>query len=104
MKLLLNPFCLGNICRSPIAEAVFRQKSSAVAPNIRCDSAETADWRIGSPRYQPMQEAAFAQEINMSKLRARQVSIHDFKNFDLIIVMDQKQSCKFKFSFSRRSW
>ena len=82
--------CLGNICRSPTAEALFRQKSSAVELNISCDSAGTADWHIGSPPYQPMQEAALVRGINMSKLRARQISIHDFTNFDLIIVMDEK--------------
>ena len=82
--------CLGNICRSPTAEALFRQKSSAVELNISCDSAGTADWHIGSPPYRPMQEAALARGINMSKLRARQISIHDFTNFDLIIAMDEK--------------
>jgi len=88
--------CLGNICRSPAAEALFRQKTSALKLDISCDSAGTADWHIGSPPYQPMQEAALARGINMSKLRARQAFIHDFTSFDLIIAMDEKNRANLK--------
>ncbi|MEM9436203.1 MAG: low molecular weight protein-tyrosine-phosphatase [Pseudomonadota bacterium] len=74
--------CLGNICRSPSAEAVAR------AAGIDCDSAGTAGWHVGKPPYGPMQEAAKARGLHMSDLRARQLTAADFERFDLILVMD----------------
>lgn len=74
--------CLGNICRSPSAEAVARDAG------LSCDSAGTGSWHIGKPPYGPMQDAARARGINMSDLRARQFSARDFGDFDLIIGMD----------------
>ncbi|MEO1705448.1 MAG: low molecular weight protein-tyrosine-phosphatase [Pseudomonadota bacterium] len=74
--------CLGNICRSPTAEAVAR------ARGIDCDSAGTAGWHVGKAPYAPMQEAASARGYTMSDLRARQLTRADFEAFDLIIVMD----------------
>ncbi|MFA3919638.1 low molecular weight protein-tyrosine-phosphatase [Ruegeria hyattellae] len=76
--------CLGNICRSPAAEAVFR----ALMPEAHTDSAGTSDWHVGRPPYAPMQEAAGARGIDMSDLRGRQFSRADFDLFDLIIAMD----------------
>ncbi|MCL6283425.1 low molecular weight phosphotyrosine protein phosphatase [Ruegeria sp. 2012CJ41-6] len=76
--------CLGNICRSPAAEAVFR----ALMPEAHTDSAGTSDWHVGKPPYAPMQAAARARGIDMSDLRGRQFSGADFKRFDLIIAMD----------------
>ncbi|MEP4196751.1 MAG: low molecular weight protein-tyrosine-phosphatase [Aliishimia sp.] len=76
--------CLGNICRSPTAEAVFR----ATCPEIPCDSAGTGGWHVGDPPYGAMQEAASARGIDMSELRARQFVAGDFGAFDLIIAMD----------------
>ncbi|MEM8590926.1 MAG: low molecular weight protein-tyrosine-phosphatase [Pseudomonadota bacterium] len=75
--------CLGNICRSPTAEAVARGKG------ISCDSAGTAGWHVGKPPYGPMQEAASARSIDMAGLRARQLEPADFDRFDLLIVMDE---------------
>ncbi|ABF63408.1 low molecular weight protein-tyrosine-phosphatase [Ruegeria sp. TM1040] len=77
--------CLGNICRSPAAEAIFRES----CPNIQCDSAGTAGYHVGSPPYPEMAKAARARGIDMSDLRARQFCAEDFRNFDLIVVMDQ---------------
>jgi protein-tyrosine phosphatase len=76
--------CLGNICRSPTAEAVFR----AVCPEIDCDSAGTGDWHVGDPPYGPMQAAARSRGLEMANLRARQFAATDFDRFDLIIAMD----------------
>ncbi|WP_372574519.1 low molecular weight protein-tyrosine-phosphatase [Ruegeria jejuensis] len=76
--------CLGNICRSPAAEAVFRD----IMPEAQTDSAGTSDWHVGKPPYAPMQAAARMREIDMSDLRARQFSTADFDRFDLIIGMD----------------
>jgi len=76
--------CLGNICRSPAAEGVFRAR----APHHTTDSAGTSGWHIGDPPYGPMQKAARARGIDLSDLRARQFEAEDFNKFDLIIGMD----------------
>ncbi len=76
--------CLGNICRSPAAEGVFR----SCMPDTVTDSAGTSDWHVGDPPYGPMQDAARARGIDLSDLRARQFIRADFDRFDLIIAMD----------------
>ncbi|WP_306153758.1 low molecular weight protein-tyrosine-phosphatase [Roseovarius sp. MMSF_3281] len=76
--------CLGNICRSPAAEGVFR----TLAPELETDSAGTGSWHIGEPPYGPMQAAARARGHDISNLRARQFKAQDFMAFDLIIGMD----------------
>lgn len=76
--------CLGNICRSPTAEAVFRR----LMPQFPCDSAGTSGWHVGEPPYGPMQKVAAARGIGLSDLRARQVKPEDFDAFDLIVAMD----------------
>ncbi|MFZ5962438.1 low molecular weight protein-tyrosine-phosphatase [Thalassococcus sp. BH17M4-6] len=80
--------CLGNICRSPSAEAVVRAKAAARGVTVEVDSAGTGDWHVGSPPYGPMQEALAARGYNASDLRARQVRRADFDRFDLIVAMD----------------
>lgn len=77
--------CLGNICRSPAAEGVFR----TLCPQVMTDSAGTSDWHVGAPPYGPMQSAAKQRGFDFSNLRARQFSVNDFSAFDLIIAMDQ---------------
>ncbi len=76
--------CLGNICRSPAAEVVFR----AIAPDLITDSAGTAGWHVGKPPYGPMQVAAETRRYDLSDRRARQFQRDDFNRFDLIIAMD----------------
>lgn len=76
--------CLGNICRSPAAEGVFR----TLAPGVTSDSAGTAGWHSGRAPYGPMQVAAKARGYDLSDLRARQFLSGDFNRFDLIIAMD----------------
>jgi protein-tyrosine phosphatase len=76
--------CLGNICRSPTAEAVLRQR----APDLSIDSAGTSNWHVGNPPHPPMQRAAHKAGYDMSDLRARQISSSDFNAFDLILAMD----------------
>jgi protein-tyrosine phosphatase len=80
--------CLGNICRSPTAEAVTRTKAAARGLDLTIDSAGTGDWHISKPPYGPMQDVAQAQGYDMSMLRARQVRKADAGDFDLIIAMD----------------
>ncbi|MEN8658266.1 low molecular weight protein-tyrosine-phosphatase [Marivita sp.] len=81
--------CLGNICRSPTAEAVTRDKAAARGLTLALDSAGTGNWHIGKPPYGPMQEAARIKGYDLSMLRARQVVQADFTQFDLIVVMDK---------------
>ena len=76
--------CLGNICRSPAAEGVFRAR----APHHATDSAGTSGWHIGDAPFGPMQKAAQARGVDLSDLRARQFVAKDFDRFDLIIGMD----------------
>lgn len=80
--------CLGNICRSPTAQAVTRAKALERGLEIVLDSAGTGDWHIGKPPYAPMQEAARARGYDLSSLRARQVVGADGDAFDLIVAMD----------------
>ena len=82
--------CLGNICRSPTAECIFREKAKISKLDIFCDSAGTASWHVGSFPYEPMQLAAKDRGFDISKLRARQIKIADFNEFDLLVVMDQE--------------
>ena len=82
--------CLGNICRSPTAECIFKEKAKISKLDIFCDSAGTASWHVGSFPYQPMQLAAKDRGFDISKLRARQIKIADFNEFDLLVVMDQE--------------
>lgn len=76
--------CLGNICRSPAAEGVFR----ALCPEAETGSAGTSSWHVGEPPYGPMQAAARARGLDISDLRARQFRRDDFAAFDLIVAMD----------------
>jgi len=84
--------CLGNICRSPTAEAVFRAVAAREAPdlNIEIDSAGTAGYHIGEPPDARSQEAARRRGYDLSALRARIVAAEDFEQFDFILAMDRE--------------
>ncbi len=82
--------CLGNICRSPAAEAVFRHMAGAGALADGADSAGTAGWHEGKPPYPPMVRAAAARGYDLRPLRARRFSRDDFARFDLILGMDSE--------------
>ncbi|MFV2052020.1 low molecular weight protein-tyrosine-phosphatase [Aliiroseovarius sp. YM-037] len=82
--------CLGNICRSPTAEAVMRVKAKTAGLAVTLDSAGTSGWHIGEPPYGPMQAAAMVRGYDLSTLRARAFTSDDFDRFDLIIGMDDK--------------
>lgn len=77
--------CLGNICRSPTAEAVLRAR----LPVARIDSAGTGDWHVGKPPYGPAIDAARRRGYDLTTGRARQVDVGDFARFDLILAMDR---------------
>jgi len=82
--------CLGNICRSPAAEGVFRRvcQEQGVADQIRIDSAGTANWHAGKPPDVRAVMAAKARGVDISGLRARQATAADFYDFDFVIAMD----------------
>jgi protein-tyrosine phosphatase len=84
--------CLGNICRSPTAEGVFRHLLAQDAPGlpIEIDSAGTADYHIGAAPDPRSQRAALGRGIDISDLRGRQVTEDDFSRFDLILAMDRQ--------------
>jgi protein-tyrosine phosphatase len=78
--------CLGNICRSPLAEGILKQKTKHL--NLTIDSAGTAGYHIGKSPDPRAVAIAKKHDINISKLKARQLSRIDFENFDTIYVMD----------------
>ena len=82
--------CMGNICRSPTAEGVFRAalKQARLDHPIRIDSAGLGDWHVGQPPDRRAIEAANRRGYNLSKLRARQVTAADFSRFGWILAMD----------------
>jgi len=82
---------MGNICRSPTAEGVFRRLVRERAPDvdIEIDSAGTHDYHVGDPPDQRAIAAAARRGIDLTGLRARMVEESDFERFDLIVVMDR---------------
>jgi protein-tyrosine phosphatase len=83
--------CMGNICRSPTAEAVFRHKVERAGAGefILCDSAGTHDYHIGDPPDPRTQAAALKRGYPMHHLRGRQVARADFEAFDHLLAMDR---------------
>lgn len=87
MRILM--VCLGNICRSPLAEGLLRHKVSKKKLPWTVDSAGTAAYHIGNPPDHRMILTSKAKGIDISGLCARQFTAIDFVNFDRIYVMDQ---------------
>lgn len=81
--------CLGNICRSPLAEGIMLKLISEHQLNIKVDSAGTSNFHIGEAPDKRTILNASKHQINLSDLRARQFSIRDFDYFDKIYVMDK---------------
>lgn len=84
--------CMGNICRSPTAEGVFRKlvREERVEEMFEIDSAGTHAYHVGSPPDERAQKTALARGIDLRHLRARQVSVADFEAFDHILAMDRQ--------------
>lgn len=89
MKVLF--VCLGNICRSPTAEGVFRHKlrAAGLEDRVQVDSAGTGDWHVGKAPDRRTRQAALRRGYDLSAQRARQVEVADFQRFDLILAMDK---------------
>jgi protein-tyrosine phosphatase len=82
--------CLGNICRSPTAEAVFARdvRAAGLAHRFTIDSAGTGDWHAGELAHPPTRALATSRGVEITH-RARQIRRGDLDRFDLVIVMDQ---------------
>lgn len=80
--------CLGNICRSPLAEAALRKAASEAGLTIIVDSAGTGGWHVGEPPDKRAQAVARRHGLDISGLRARQVERDDFRRFDHVFALD----------------
>lgn len=80
--------CLGNICRSPLAEAAFRREAGKIGLDLPIDSAGTGDWHLGHPPDPRAQATARTNGIDISHYRARQVTPEDFRRFGHIVALD----------------
>lgn len=90
--------CMGNICRSPTAEGVFRQRvrAAGLESQVHIDSAGTGDWHVGKGPDPRTCRAALARGYDLSGLRARQVAPEDYQRFDLILAMDHDNLLRLK--------
>ena len=83
--------CMGNICRSPTAEGVFRHfvQEAGLAERIKIDSAGTHAYHTGEPADRRASAAAEQRGYSLADIRARRVQTDDFENFDYIVAMDR---------------
>ncbi len=86
MKILF--VCLGNICRSPMAEGIFRDKAKSLGLDIDFDSCGTGDWHVGDEPDERAQACIRKNGSDISDLRGRQFRESDFNDFDCIYTMD----------------
>lgn len=84
--------CLGNICRSPMAEAIFRDyvQQEGLCEKIAVDSAGTGHWHIGEPPHEGTREMLDKKNISYEGMKARQVNKTDWEHFDYMIAMDDQ--------------
>ncbi|HUL83188.1 MAG TPA: low molecular weight protein-tyrosine-phosphatase [Gammaproteobacteria bacterium] len=84
--------CMGNICRSPTAEGVFRKLLEERAPglDVLVDSAGTHAYHVGDPPDPRAQRAALRRGVDLSTQRARRVTEQDFTHFELVLAMDEQ--------------
>jgi protein-tyrosine phosphatase len=80
--------CLGNICRSPLAEAAFAREAERLGLDVEVDSAGTGDWHIGYPPDPRAAAVAARNGVDISHLKARLVTPDDFRRFDHIVALD----------------
>jgi len=82
--------CLGNICRSPLAEGALRAAAVHAGIDVEVDSAGTGGWHAGDPPDRRAQAAARRHGTDISGLRARQVRPEDFRRFDFVFALDRQ--------------
>jgi len=88
--------CLGNICRSPLAEAALREEAWRLDLDIDVDSAGTGDWHVGQPPDPRAIEVARRHGVDISRLKARLVTRADFDRFDHIVALDAQNLAQLK--------
>jgi len=81
--------CLGNICRSPLAEGIAKQKATQLGLHVKIDSTGTGDWHEGESPCAHSISIAKAHKLDISMQRARQIKKIDLDSFDLIIALDE---------------
>jgi len=81
--------CLGNICRSPIAEGIMKAKAEEFDLNISVDSAGTSGWHNGEKADSRSRKNAVDNGVNISDQRSRGVVLSDFEEFDIVYAMDE---------------
>ncbi len=84
--------CLGNICRSPIAQGVFENvlRREGLEDEVSVDSAGTGTWHVGEPPDQRAQRSASSRGLDLSTQRARRISPEDCESFDYVLTMDEE--------------
>ncbi|BBH19913.1 low molecular weight protein-tyrosine-phosphatase YfkJ [Paenibacillus baekrokdamisoli] len=97
--------CLGNICRSPMAEAVFRHqlKEKQLETTIKVDSAGTGDWHLGKVPHEGTRALLDRYGISYEGMRARQVTLEDYTDFDYIVCMDNNNERDVRAIFGSKS-
>jgi len=88
--------CLGNICRSPLAEAIMREQARRSGLDLRVDSAGTGSWHIGEPPCEHSMRVAGEHGLDISTFRARQVHPADAERFDVIVGLDAQNVADLK--------
>jgi protein-tyrosine phosphatase len=87
-KLAVLFVCLGNICRSPLAEAAFRREAKRIGLDVEIDSAGTGHWHIGEAPDRRARAVALRHGADIGSYRARQVRPEDFRRFSHIVALD----------------
>ena len=87
MRILM--VCLGNICRSPLAEGILQHKAQEAGLPWKVESAGTGDWHIGQPPHRLSQKTALQYGIDISHQKCRQFVPSDMEQFDIIFFMEQ---------------
>jgi len=82
--------CLGNICRSPLAEAALKAEAERIGLDIQVDSAGTGDWHLGHAPDPRAAAVARRNGIDISHRRARLVTPEDFRRFDHVVALDEQ--------------
>ncbi len=84
--------CLGNICRSPLAQGVFENvlRREGLEDEVSVDSAGTGTWHVGEPPDQRAQRSASLRGLDLSSQRARRIAPEDCENFDYVLTMDEE--------------
>ena len=84
--------CMGNICRSPLAQGVFEDvlRREGLEDEVLVDSAGTGHWHVGSPPDDRALSAAALRGVDISSQRARQITPNDCQDFDYVLTMDEE--------------